>query len=258
MIPRTSAALAILLLTGSGRAHAQAQPDPPASPYRAVLRGGVAHASPDPDILSLFAQLEVETVHAPIGAGWDAAMGFQFGRQPLLVMTRTPGATATASHAGGYVMSESMRFARASGFAEMAVVGRLGATRVDAGEPIARNDISDWAFVADARVDLRVYDRGARLAHGIAQPLDPIVDAWLGIRHDQRFHRAGDLSGFDDPTGRFVGGVAVNAIRMPARGVSVSGGFEFERALRGAVPLPSGATVTLTASMELRKLRKTS
>ena len=255
MIPRTSAALAILLLTGSGRAHAQAQTDSPASPYRAVLRGGVAHASPDPDTLSLFAQLDVEAVHAPIGAGWDAAMGFQFGRQPLLVMIRTPGATATASHTGGYVMSESMRFARASGFAETAVVGRLGATRADAGEPIARNDISDWAFVADVRADLRVFDPGARRTHGTEQSLDPIVDAWLGVRHDQRFHRAGDLSGFDDPPGRIVGGVTVNAIRMPARGVTVGGEFEFERALRGAVPLPSGARVTLAASLELRRQR---
>jgi len=257
MIPRMSAALAVSLVVCCSRA--QAQPDQPAPPYRAVLRGGGAHASNDADTLSLVAQLDVETVHAAIGAGWDAAMGFQFGRQPLFVMTRTPGGSApAAAHAGGYALTETMRFARGFRFTETAIVGRVGATRVDGDTPLASNDVAHWAWVADARVDLRWYDRDVRLAHIPARPIDPIVSAWLGIRHDQRLHRAGDLGGFDDPTGRIFCGLTVNPVRLPARGMTVGGGFEFERALRGAVRLPSGTRVAVTASVDLRRPRKTS
>ena len=221
--------------------------------YRAVLHLGLAHASPGPDAVSPVALLDVETIPAPIGAGWKAAVGFQFGLEPLLVMTRPTGtAGATASHANGYTMSETMRFARMFAWTEAAIAGRIGASGAN-DDAIARNDTSMWAFVADVRVDLRWDDFGAHVAHAAPASRDPIANAWLGILHDQRFHRAGDLSGFDDPTGRLFGGVTLTPIRLTAHGLSFGGGVEFERALDSQVRLPSGVRAWLGAGVDLRR-----
>jgi hypothetical protein len=98
------------------------------------------------------------------------------------------------------------------------------------------------------------------LAHQNGVRLMPVVRAWAGVRHDQRFHRAGDLAAFDDPTGRLFFGAVVNAIRIAGRSAkerggstlfAIGGGFEWERALRGANQLPSGFRAMLSADLDL-------
>jgi hypothetical protein len=99
------------------------------------------------------------------------------------------------------------------------------------------------------------------LVHLTTQPLDPLAHAYAGIRHDQRFHRAGDLAGFDDPTARVFLGFDLNPIRIADRRTEGSGnalftfggGFEFEGALRGPSRLPSGFRFVLRGDLDLLK-----
>ena len=81
--------------------------------------------------------------------------------------------------------------------------------------------------------------------------LDPLLRASVGIRHDERFHRAGDLQPFNDPTGRVFFGFAPHPVRAAA--VSAGGGFEFEGAWRGAHRLPSGYRVFAESTVDLRR-----
>lgn len=234
-------------LVASGTARAQTGPD---APYEAVASGGAATTSGGTTIA--IALIDVETRHAALGAGWDGAMGFQAGRRPLLTMTTSSSDGAVEpSDSGGFIIAESMRFGRAAGSIETALVGRIGATRADDNPAAVRNDISGWALLFDATVDLRWHGRDAARAHS-TRPLTPIVSAWIGVRHDQRFHRAGDLGGFDDPTGRIVGGLTVNPIHRAAHGLTVGAGVEFESALRGPTRLPSGVRLAVTAGVHLR------
>jgi hypothetical protein len=250
--------------------------------YSAVLEGGAARAEgggglgPPFDVAPLgvttaFAHLDVETQHVGIGAGWDASTVFQVGWQPLLVMTRSATSTVAPAYRDGFTTSESFRFARASTTTETAIVGRAGATRIDlspirnpGGDPnqsfaTADNGIAEWALVFDAGLDFRWYDRDVWIEHLVAQSADPLVDVYLGLRHDQRFHRAGDLSEFDDPTGRLVFSFFVSPFRVTDRRsgtightwLTFGGGFEFEGARRGPSRLPSGFRVVLAGRLDL-------
>jgi hypothetical protein len=140
------------------------------------------------------------------------------------------------------------------------VIGRVGATRLDAAG-LAANDVADWALFFDARVELRWFDRDVWLARLTAQTLDPLVQSYVGIRHDQRFHRAGDLAAFDDPTGRLFFGFAVTPVRVGDRlgegsgntVLTAGGGFEFEGAVRGPTRLPSGFKILANVNIDLRR-----
>jgi len=250
--------------------------------YGVVIEGGVANAdgggdlgqsvnAPRLGITSPFVRLELETAHVDIGAGWDAGLGFQVGWQPMLTMAKAARSSVIPAYRDGFTTSQSFRFARASSTTETAIVGRVGASRLslapllDRGSSpnqplaIADNGIAEWALVFDAGVDFRWYVRDVWLEHLTAQTLEPLVDVHVGLRHDQRFHRAGELSEFDDPTGRLVFGFTVNPIRITDRRaggigntwLTFGGGFEFEGALRGPTRLPSGFRIVLAGRLDL-------
>jgi len=235
---------------------------------------GQSVSAPRLGTTSAFVRLEIETAHIDLGAGWDAGLGFHVGWQPMLTMTRSAMSAAIPAYRDGLATSQSFRFARASSTTETAIVGRVGATRLSLApvldrstspnQPlaIADNGIAEWALVFDAGVDFRWYERDVWLEHLTAQIIEPLVDAHVGLRHDQRFHRAGDLSEFDDPTGRLIFGFMVNPIRLTDRStggigntrLTVGGGFEFEGALRGPTRLPSGFRVVLAGRLDLPRM----
>ena len=205
------------------------------------------------------AGIEVETPHASLGRAWDLAFDFALDRQPLFSMTKN-GATAVPRYTGGFTTSSAFRLARAFSSSEVALVGRAGIGRIDDASSAAANAIGPATAFYDATIDLRWFGKEVSLVHRTAQTLMPILQGYAGLRHDQRYHRAGDLSGFDDPTGRVVAGVITSPIRIGDRGarerpgatiVAIGGGFEWQRALRGAVQLPSGYEAMLRADVDV-------
>jgi hypothetical protein len=233
--------------------------------YAAVLQGafiaadpggysGQPRDTPSDGTRSAMARVAVDTTHVAIGSGWDASLGFQFGRQPLLRMTKPAAAVVRPSYSDGLMTAQTIRVGRASRAVETSIAGRAGATRIDVAGAAA-NDVAEWAMFFDASADLRWF------AHLAMQTLDPLVHAYVGVRHDQRFHRAGDLSAFDDPTGRLFFGFAVNPVRVadPTAGgsgntmLTIGGGFEYEGALRGPNRLPSGFKLFGGANLDLMR-----
>ena len=110
---------------------------------------------------------------------------------------------------------------------QTAVVGRFAETRLDRAQRLIRaaNTIDDWAFLVDAVVDVRWYGPRDTPAFERDRSQSSIVRAFAGVQHNQRFHRAGDLQGFDDPTGRVVGGIYVTPWQhRNVRGEACDGG----------------------------------
>jgi hypothetical protein len=130
--------------------------------YAASVRGGFAEAdpggyagrspgAPNQGVRSAIVQLDVETVHVDIGSGWDAALGFEFGRAPLLSMVKTTAAAAaTPAYVDGFTTSTAFRLARGSTSSETAIVGRVGAARRGS-EPlvVGRGDQTQVVVAAD-------------------------------------------------------------------------------------------------------------
>ena len=231
------------------------------------MHGGVARAVPvergggfGAASTAALAGVDVETRHATLGRMWDVAFEFAFDRQPLLSMTNVPPETA-ARFTAAFTTSAAFRLAHAfASSSEVAVVGRTGVARIDDAAHAAANDIGPAAAFFDAKVDVRWFGRNLSLVHQTGQTLMPVLEGYVGLRHDQRFHRAGDLSAFDDPTGRVIVGAAANPIRVVARRADehgratlavIGGAIDWERALRGAVQLPSGFRVMLRADVDL-------
>jgi hypothetical protein len=274
---RCSAALAAACLAlFASNAQAQSSDAAPAQEFGAVLRGGFAAAepggypgqprdTPSDGTQSMVGGVEAETAHVGVGGGWGASFGFELGWQPLLRMSAPEGAAVVRpSYTGGLLTAQTIRVGRPWRAGEIAVAGRAGATRI-AVAGAAANDVAESALFFDARADLRWYGRDAWFARAAVQTLDPLVHAYTGVRHDQRFHRAGDLSEFDDPTGRLFFGFAVNPIRLANPHTSgsddtrltIGGAFEYEGALRGPNRLPSGYRLFAGASLNLvRALRR--
>jgi hypothetical protein len=240
--------------------------------YAANLRAGVVDAepggavgqaagTPSPGLRLASFSLDFESAHAALGWGWDVGMAFEFGRQPMFRMEK-PSATSLAvpAYRDGWTAAQSFVFERGSRAIETAIVGRVGATRLEAAGAAA-NDVAEWALFFDARAELRWHDRDRWIARLSAQTRDPLVKSYVGIRHDQRFHRAGDLSEYDDPTGRLFFGFVVTPVRVSdPRGegsgntlLTVGGGFEFEGAVRGPTRLPSGFKIFAIANLDLRR-----
>jgi len=101
---RRSAALAASCLAMfASSARAQSSDAAPAQKLAVVLRGGFAAAdpggyagqprdTPSDGTRSVFGRVEAETAHVGVGHGWAASVGFQFGWQPLLRMSKPAGA----------------------------------------------------------------------------------------------------------------------------------------------------------------------
>jgi hypothetical protein len=253
--------------------------------YSAVLAGGFSQSEPGgyagrpPGVPSQGSStavvgLTLETEHLQIGGRFDFGLAFDVGRQPLLVMVKTaPTAAVMPAYINGLTTSTGFRLASGSTSTETAIAGRVGAARLGSEstsvrsggltEPavIAANDMAEWALFFDGRIDFRWYLRDVWLVHLATEPLDPLVHIYAGVRHDQRFHRAGDLAGFDDPTGRIFFGFGVNPIRVTDRRaegsgntlLTLGGGFEFEGAVRQTNRLPSGFRVVLSGNVDLLK-----
>ena len=254
--------------------------------YTAVLRGALGRAdpggyvgepsnAPNQGFTAVDVDLDVETEHVDLGRSWDFGLVFDAGTQPLFVMVKTPAATmVTPAYLDGLTTSTGFRFAHASTSTETAVVGRIGAARLNSESTVfgggnqaesavvAANDMGEWALFMEGSVDFRWYARDVWLVHLATQPLDPLVHIYAGVKHDQRYHRAGDLEGFDDPTGRIFFGFDVNPIRVTDRRTEGSGntlftfggGFAFEGALRETNRLPSGFRVGLSGNLDLVKV----
>ena len=223
----------------------------------AVAQAGVSRAdTADRGSTSAIVTLEVETRHANIGRGWNVALAFDAGRQPLFAMIKTsPGAGVTPAFLNGLTARAGFRIGRAAATTDTAIVGRFGMARIDAMNALASNEVGAWSASFDGQVDFRWYGRGRRLADPETTTLAPLVDVHGGLKHDQRFHRAGDLAGFRDPTGRMMFGASVYPIRVAW--FSVGGGVDFERAMPGTDRLPSGLRTALAGRLDItRALRR--
>ena len=251
--------------------------------YAATLHGDLVRADPGgytgrppeaPNLGSATAavSLDIETEHMPLGRRWDFSLVFNAGQQPLLVMVKTAAAsTILPAYVQGLTTSTGFRLARASTSTETAFVAHIGAARLGSesltvgsgsqSEPavIAANDAPESALFFDGSIDFRWYARDVWLVHLAAEPLDPLVHIYVGAKHDQRFHRSGDLEPFDDPTGRVYFGFDVTPIRVTNRRAegsgrtvfTLGGGFEFEGAIRTTNRLPSGFKLALTGNLNL-------
>lgn len=243
-------------------APARAQTPEPVQKYQAVLQVGAVRGDGS---TSPLAALAVETGQADVGAGVHLSLDFDLRREPLLAMLKPGHQPLTPAYLNGWTTSTSLRFAHASASSEVAVVGRVGSSRLDSATGTAANDIGSWAAFFDARVELRWYRQDMPDVYRSGQALMPVVQAYGGVRHDQRFHRAGDLAGFNDPTGRWFFGSVLMPLRVPDNagegrdGVlfTFGGGFEFETALRATDRLPSGLKILIRGDLDLgRALRR--
>jgi hypothetical protein len=167
------------------------------------------------------ARIEAATSRFFFHDGWNIRGVGGAGWQPLFTMTQT-----RPDYREGLLVSGGFRLAHTSARLETALAARLGATRVIG--VTSTNGVGDWAAFFEGGVDFRW--------------LSPVVDAYAGLRHDDRLQRAGALSNYRDPTGRALLMVSVLPLRL---GRVIAGvAFESETALPGAGRLPSGVTVT--------------
>jgi hypothetical protein len=214
--------------------------------------------------------VELETAHRRIGRGWDAALGLTGGWQPLLTMAKTVNSGAIVPrYSSGLTTSIAVRVSHVSSRTEAALTGHVGSSHVSPSSGIvdgvqastAANEIGPWAAFFDVTGDVRWYPRAVPQVHRTNQSFDWVAHLFATAKHDQRFHRAGDLDGFNDPTGRIVLGCDLYPIRLiderpqDARTwFNAGGGFEYEAAIRSTDRLPSGWKAMLVAHVDLSML----
>jgi hypothetical protein len=152
--------------------------------------------------------------------GWNIRGVGDAGWRPLFTMNLT-----TPDYREGVSVGGGFRLANTTARLETALVGRVGSTRVTG--LMSTNGVGDWAAFFEGGLDVRW--------------LSPVVDAYAGLRHDDRLQRAGALSNYRDPTGRVLLMVRVLPVRL---GRVIAGvAFESETALPGTDRLPSGVSV---------------
>jgi hypothetical protein len=208
-----AAAMAIALVTYPSRAAAEHVVD---------LVGGVAATGTSAEQSTLaIAQVQVATPRLFLHDGWNIRGAGDAGWQPLFTMRGT-----TPEYREGLSVAGGFRLAHTTARLETALVGRIGATRVTG--LTSTNGVGDWAAFFEGGVDFRW--------------IAPLVDAYVGLRHDDRLQRAGALSNYRDPTGRVLLSISVLPVRL---GRVVAGvAFESETALPGTGRLPSGVVVS--------------
>lgn len=226
----------------------RAQEPEPRPEYQAVLKLGVVRGEGSTAPL---AAVVFETRQAEIGAGVRLALDFDAGHEPRLAMMKLSGQPLAPAYLNGWTTSAAIRVAHASSSSEASIVGRAGSSRPDSVNDAAANETGRWAAFFDARAELRWYRRDMSEVYRSADALMPIVQAYGGIRHDQRFHRAGDLASFNDPTARWFIGAVVSPFRLGP--VSLGAGFDFETAVRATDRLPSGLKFAIRGDLDLKK-----
>jgi len=209
-----AAALAAMLVTHPSHAVAQE--------HIVNVLGGVAATGTSADQSTLaIAQLEAATPRFFIHDGWNIRGVADAGWQPLFTMRGT-----TPEYREGLSVAGGFRLAHTTARLETALVGRAGTTHV-AGVT-STNGVGEWAAFFEGGVDFRW--------------IVPLVDAYVGLRHDDRLQRAGALSNYRDPTGRTLLSISVLPVRL---GRVVAGViFASETALPGTGRLPSGVVVS--------------
>jgi hypothetical protein len=209
-----AAAIAIAFVTDPSRVAAQE--------HAVDLVGGVAATGTSAEQQTLpIARIEAATPRFFFRDGWNIRGVGGAGWQPLFTMRET-----TPEYREGLSLAGAFRLAHTSARLETALVGRIGSTRVTG--VMSTNGVGDWSTFFESGVDFRW--------------LIPIVDVYVGLRHDDRLQRAGALSNYRDPTGRALLMVSVLPVRL---GPLVAGvAFESETALPGTGRLPSGVVVS--------------
>ena len=209
-----AAVAAIALVTDPSRASAQE--------HIVDLVGGVAATGTSAEQQTLpVARIDAATARFFFRDGWNIRGVGDAGWQPLFTMMET-----RPDYREGLIVSGGFRLAHTSARLETALVGRLGSTRVTG--VMSTNGVGDWAAFFEGGVDFRW--------------LSPLMNAYAGLRHDDRLQRAGALSNYRDPTGRALLMVSVLPVRIGR--VTAGVAFESETALPGAGRLPSGVVVT--------------
>jgi len=203
-----AAAMAVAFVSLPSRVSAQEQA------IDVVLGVATADTSSDHPTLAI-ARVEAVTPRLPFAHAWSVRGVGHAGWEPVFTMHETTPEYREGLRAGG-----GFRLAHTSARIETALVGQAGVTRVA--------DAGGWAAFFEAGVNFRW--------------LDPMVDVYAGLRHDDRLARTGALSNYRDPTGRALLGVSVFPLRLGRVAAGVS--FESETALPGAGRLPSGVVVT--------------
>jgi hypothetical protein len=182
---------------------------------------GVAATGTSADQSTLVtARVEAATPRFFIHEGWNVRGTCEAGWEPLFTMQE-----ARPEYRDGAQVTGGFRLAHTTARREAALVGRVGTTRFGGA---AANGVDGWAAFFEAGLDFRW--------------LAPLVDAYAGLRHDDRLRRAGALSNYRDPTGRALLSVSVVPVRLGRVMAGVQ--FESETALPGAGRLPSGVVVT--------------
>jgi hypothetical protein len=204
-----AAAMAVALVTDPSRVSAQEQP------IDVVLGVATADTSSDHPTLAI-ARVDAATPRLPFTRAWSVRGVGHAGWEPVFTMRGTTPEYREGLRAGG-----GFRVAHTSARIETALVGQAGATRVA--------DAGGWAAFFEGGVNFRW--------------LDPIVDVYAGLRHDDRLARTGALSNYRDPTGRALLGVSVLPLRLGRVAAGVS--FESETALPGTGRLPSGVNIAV-------------
>jgi hypothetical protein len=184
--------------------------------------GGVAATGTSADQSTLaIAQVQAATPRLFLRDGWNIRGVGDAGWQPLFTMRGT-----TPEYREGLSVAGGFRLARTTARLETALVGRIGATRVTG--ITNTNGVGDWAAFFEGGADFRW--------------IAPLVDAYVGLRHDDRLQRAGALSNYRDPTGRALLMVSVLPVRLGHVIAGVT--FASETALPGTGRLPSGVVVS--------------
>jgi hypothetical protein len=262
--PRGWLPLMTLLLVAVAARPIGAQPA--ASPIDVMVDGGVLGAGPAawhrvegaPAHVTWFGGLTARTARVPLGRGWNFSAAAALRREPAFALARSA-ATVTPAYFDALTASTAIHFSHISGRFETAAVGRFAETRLDRAQRLTRaaNTIDDWAFLVDAVLDVRWYRRRDAPSLVPDRSRSPIVSAFVGVQHNQRLHRAGDLQGFDDPTGRVVGGIDVTPWQLRnirgERVMTVGGAMDVEAAIRGGERLPAGLRLSLRVELDLRR-----
>ena len=190
--------------------------------HAVAVVGGVAATGTSAEQQTLpVARIEAITPRFFFHDGWNIRGVGDAGWQPLFTMNLT-----TPDYREGLSVGGGFRLAYTTARLETALAGRIGSTRVTG--VMSTNGVGDWAAFFEGGVDVRW--------------LAPTVDAYAGLRHDDRLQRAGALSNYRDPTGRVLLMVSVLPVRLG--GVIAGVAFESETALPGMARLPSGVTVS--------------